>query len=256
MTTLPELLYEDLLPTRDYLQGAAHVLGSLQRAFLPKDPHDWQYGLEVTMRGLSTQPFSIGSKELRASLDLVKHKFRLEGSVWPLEEYASPELLNNVRVWLAGHGLDVRLPEPPFPKGVPVFDRVQADSYAAALWWLDEQFRHFKTRFSEGLASPILLYPHHFDLSLVWFPLGDDKQLALGFSTGDETIAEPYIYLTAYPDPVGFTDIKLSGGAYWQSKGFNGAILPYAALQASKDPEKLLRDFVLPTCAAGQKLLV
>jgi hypothetical protein len=253
MADLPLLIPEDLYPTRDYIQDAAHVIGSLQRAFLPKDPHDWQYGLEVSMRGLGTQPFQMGGSETRASVDLVTHKLRLGDANWKLQEYAGPELLNNVKVLLAGQMVQADLEAPAF-SGSGTYNPGQAKLYAEALWWLDRQFRGIKASLSGGLVAPILLYPHHFDLSLVWFPWDDERQLSLGWSTGDETIREPYIYLTAYPEPPGFTDLELPDDAYWQTKGFSGAILPYASLQASRQPDDLLQSFALDTFTAGKKL--
>jgi hypothetical protein len=240
---LPHLIYEDLAPTRDYLQAVAHTLGSLQRAFLAKDPHDWQYGLEVNLRGLITQPFMIKDEQVRASLDFVRHKVRLGGSSWSLSEYSPPEIFNNVRLWLENREIQVSLEQPKSKTHTTHFDPQQASYYAAALWWLDTQFRELRASLSDGLVSPILLYPHHFDLSLVWFPQNDEQQLAIGFSSGDETIIEPYIYLTAYPEPTGFTKLTLPRGAYWQPSGFSGAILPYSALSASADPIGLFRDF-------------
>jgi hypothetical protein len=241
---LPVLLIAELGPTRDYLREVALVLGSLQRAFLPKHPRDWQHGLEVTMRGLSTQPFMVAGEAVQASLDLVSNKVRLDGNKWPLKDYDGPELFQEVQVWLQSKGVDVELEEPKFTDGSRHFDAGQANAYAGALWWMEARFRDLKAGINEGVTSPILLYPHHFDLSLVWFPYDDERQLRLGFSTGDETIAEPYLYLTAYPEPAGFTAIELPKAAHWQSDGFSGAILPYAVLQADKQPTELLK-----TCA-------
>jgi hypothetical protein len=229
--TLPPLDAKLLGPTRDRLQAAALVIGSLQRAFLPKDPHDWHYGLEVTMRGISTQAFKLGSEEVRATIDLVRNIVRLDGNSWPLADCDGAELFQEVQVWLQSKGLDVELEEPKFSDDGP-FDPKQAAAYAKALWWLDAHFKSLKSGLNKGLMAPILLYPHHFDLSLVWFPHDDDRQLAIGFSTGDETIAEPYLYLTASTEPKGFKDIKLPAAVHWQADGFSGAILPYAKLQA------------------------
>lgn len=254
MSDLPKLIAEDFNPTRDYLQNVALAIGSLQRAFVPQHPRDWQYGLEVNMRGISTQPFDIAGIETRGLIDLVKHKVRLGETHWKLEEYAGPEILKNIRVWLESNNTRVELEEPEFLKASEYnFD--QAESYAEALWWMDKQFRIIKDEIKSGVTSPILLYPHHFDLSLVWFPQDDDKQFGLGWSTGDGTIAEPYVYFTAYPDLDGFTDIDLPDGAYWQKHGFTGAILPYSVLQSSAEPDILLQKFAGNLFKAGKKLL-
>ncbi len=251
---LPVLEIDKLEPTRDYLREAAMVLSSLQRAFLPKNSHDWHYGLEVSLRGITTQPFLAASEETRASVDLVRHNVRLNGSKWALYEYAAPEILNNLRAWLSARGVEAKLEEPKFVSGTVQFDTEQADAYAAALWWMEAQFRDIKAGLKAGITSPILLYPHHFDLALTWFPFDDERQLSLGFSTGDETIKQPYIYLTAYPEPVSFTSIPLPDDAHWQTAGFSGAILPYAKLQASAQPEELLQKFVTKIVTKGCQL--
>jgi hypothetical protein len=251
---LPKLIPKDMVPTRNYIQEVAHVLSALQRAGVKRDPHDWYYGLEVGPRGLTTQPLRVAGKEVRASLDLVRHKVRLERNAWSLSDYAAPEIFNNIKAWLQSQAAGVSISQPEFDGGVHHFDRHQADLYAEALWWMDGQFRWLKSSLREGLTSPILLYPHHFDLSLVWFPHGEDKQLAIGFSTGDQTIAEPYLYLTAYPEPTGFTKLDIPEGAYWETAGFSGAILPYARLSASPDPKALFRKYASCIMSAARPL--
>lgn len=253
MSTLPDLSGEHFLSTRDYLRDVTLIIGSLQRAFLPEHPRSWQHGLDINMRGPASQTFVAGGKEYLVLLDLVTHKLRLDGNKWQLDQYGTPELLNNVKFWLKSKGLDVELDEPEL-SGKGVFDTDSSNAYAEALWWCEKQFRALPGKLKGGVFSPILLYPHHFDLSLVWFPHGDDKQFGLGFSTGDKDIKGAYIYLTAYPEPDGFTQIDLPEGAYWQAQGFSGAILPYSALRASDAPEKLISDFALKTIRAGQML--
>ena len=253
--TLPALHSQDLGPTRDRLRDAALVLSSLQRAFVPKHPRQWQYGLEVNMRGLGTQLFQIAGLDMRATLDIVRHKVRLGGDKWSLKYYDGPQLFSEVQVWLQSQGVETELERPKFSSGSGEFSPEEAALYGEALWWLEEQFRELKAGLREGVTSPILLYPHHFDLSLVWFPHDDERQLSLGWSTGDKTIAEPYLYLTVYPEPDSFKRIKLPEGAHWQTEGFSGGVLPYAALTASGSPAKLFQAFAADTFAAARPLL-
>jgi hypothetical protein len=250
---LPALNSKDLGPTRDRLQAAALVLSSLQRAFIPKHPRQWQYGLEVNMRGLSTQPCKLRGEELRGTLDIVKHKVRLGGDRWPLTAYDGAQLFSEVQVWLQSQGIETEL-EPPKFADSGEFNPEQATLYGEALWWLEEQFRELKGSIKTGVTSPILLYPHHFDLSLVWFPHDDERQLSVGWSTGDENIAESYLYLTASPEPDGFKSIKLPDEAHWQTEGFSGGVLPYAALAGSDSPDKLFKQFAEDTFKAARPL--
>jgi hypothetical protein len=251
---LPELDSATLGPTRDCLREIALVIGKLQRAFLPEHPRQWEHGLEVTMRGINTQAFMVGDEETRASIDLVRGKVRLGDDNWRLKDVNGPALLNIFRDWLAARGVDAEIEEPKFAAPDWQIEKDQVLAYAEALWWMDARFRQLKATLHEGVTSPILLYPHHFDLSLVWFPHDDERQLGLGFSTGDETIPEPYLYLTAYPEPAGFTGIKLPAEAYWQKDGFSGAILPYAKLQAAQNPQELFEQFAARTLGEARPL--
>jgi hypothetical protein len=180
---------------------------------------------------------------VHASIDLVTYKVRLDGSKWLLSDYDGPELFNAVRAWLEAKQLPVSLELPEFAASPGQFDSIQADQYAEALWWFNHQLRQIKAGVSGGLTSPVLLYPHHFDLSLVWYPEANEHQYVLGFSIGDDIVPVPYVYLTAYPNADELKHRPLPAGAYWQSDGFKGAVLPYAALQVAKQPEKLMRDF-------------
>ena len=246
MSPRPRLVDLDLTklkPTVSYLRQVSSVLGSLQRAYLPKEPHLWHYGLQVTLRGLSTQSFRLNGKPTVASLDLVRHKLRLGDESWPLKDYPPAELFNEVKRWLVAQGQKVELEEPHLASGRTEYDYNQSDAYAQVLWWMEAQFRRLSKELNSGLTAPILLYPHHFDLSLVWFPFNDDRQIAIGWSTGDETIPEPYIYLTAYPQSEAFNKLPLPREAYWQNQGFSGAVLPLKALSTSSNATKLFTDF-------------
>ena len=254
MEGLPLLIEEDLSATRDYIRDVAKAVGAFQRAFIKKHPRDWHYGLEVYMRGISTQPFIFQKEEKRVLIDLHTSKVRLDDQAWLLDEYAGPEILNNLRFWLESRGFTAEIEAPKF-NGGGRYNDAQAKAYFEALWWLNRQFQIIKAGLKGGVTAPVLLYPHHFDLSLVWFPWDDERQLALGWSTGDENIRDPYIYLTAYPEPKDFNKQKLPAGAYWQTDGFSGAILPYNVLQSAPHPDKLLQDFAAGIFSEGQKRL-
>ncbi|MEW8193271.1 MAG: DUF5996 family protein, partial [Candidatus Thiodiazotropha sp.] len=101
-------------------------------------------------------------------------------------------------------------------------------------------------------TSPVQLFPHHFDLAVNWFsgrlvPGADpadeehaDEQMNFGFVTGDESIPDAYLYVTAYPEPGDWMELELKHGAYWHTDGWVGAILPYAELLRQDQPYTLL----------------
>jgi hypothetical protein len=134
--------------------------------------------------------------------------------------------------------------------------------YRRAVAEIDAAFKVFKGEHRQE-TSPVQLFPHHFDLALSWFsgrqvPDQDpeneewsDEQMTFGFVTGDEAITEPYLYATAYPEPVGFVGSPLPEAAHWNEAGFSGAVLPYAALEQVDEPRQLLAEFLRQTHKAG-----
>jgi hypothetical protein len=241
--TLSKLQSEAIRPTIEYLRDVSLVLSSLQRAYIPKHPKQWQYGLQVNLRGLVTETFKINGDDICASLNLVTRKVRLGNTNWKLDEYTPTEIENNILVWLQNNGQNVQLEKEKLKGSGYTFNKAHAKDYAQSLWWIQNQIKHHCEKLTEGSKAPILLYPHHFDLSFVWFPFDDERQAAIGYSTGDENIKEPYLYLTAYPEPGGFTSVPLPEGVHLQKEGFSGFILPYEKLQSSDDPINLFESY-------------
>ena len=235
------------------MHDAARALGALQLALVPAVKHDWQYGLVPAANGLLTQTLRVKDEEVQGVLDFQNGLLKLGTTQWSLDEYSPLELLKNERVWLEGRGITQPLKTPPFT-GSGSYDAKQAKALGDAMWKLTGYAAQLKAKLKGGLTAPVLVYPHHFDLSLVWFPWDDERQLGFGFSPGDDMIHEPYLYVTAWPEPPDFTDGNLPNGAYWQQEGFSGAILPYAELRQHHQPARLLHDFAEATMRRGKEL--
>ena len=76
-----------------------------------------------------------------------------------------------------------------------------------------------------------------------------------GFAFGDDSIPEPYFYITAYPLPDALPKVALPTGTTWHSDGFNGAVLLYKDLIATKDPNAYLQDIWSTLLSAGSEYL-
>ena len=79
-----------------------------------------------------------------------------------------------------------------------------------------------------------------------------DKQMNFGFVFGDGAIAEPYLYVTAYPLPEALPAVELPAGTTWRTEGFSGAVLLYRDLAAMGDPAAYLQDLWSRLLSAGQ----
>jgi hypothetical protein len=249
MSGLPKLKSKEFDQTRNYLREVALCLGSLQRVFLKSDIHLWQHGLQVSMRGLVTQPFEVNGKPTHASLDLVRYKVRLSDKNWALYDNSPKDIYDGIQLWLEDNGISKQMEEPNFEAGEILFDTYQVDKYAEALWWSDMHFKDIAKTLKQGLTSPVYLYPHHFDLSLTWYPFKDDRQISLGFSASDNVSSEAYYYLSAYPEPKKISGLSMPKQARYSNKDFSGWILNYEDVSTDS---KLLDKFTELKIAAQQ----
>lgn len=258
---LPDLTLENWHPSRDTLHRVLRIAGALRRYYMPAQKHWWHITLSVSARGLTTAPFPVGDQSVEVTLDLLAHRLLIESSsghhiAVPLQNQTEGGLCDRVETGFRVMGIELQpdlLSAFNSSEAMP-YDAAAAGRYFQAIGWIDAVFRQFKGGLREE-TGPVHIFPHHMDLSMNWFsgrlaPGVDpddaenaDEQLNFGFATGDESIADAYFYITAYPAPDGWTDLPLPTGAYWRIKGWTGAVLPYAALASSDCPAELLLGF-------------
>ena len=259
----PELELSYLLDSRDTIHRYSLLLGKIRAALTPKQKHWWNISLRTSAMGLTTTPIAIfdQNKSVELELNCVQHKISIRSSKGEehhkaLVGQSLVQLYDNVTAALANMDVHPQLDESLFSNKEPYqYDRESTE----ALWQIFSQvdliFKEFKGSLRQE-TSPVQLWPHHFDLAFLWFsgrliPDQDpdneeysDEQMNFGFSTGDESIPEPYFYITAYPLPKSLPEVQLPKGAYWESKVFNAAILKYKELIKSNDPKSTLINFL------------
>lgn len=85
-------------------------------------------------------------------------------------------------------------------------------------------------RFSPGVADPerVQLWPGHFDPAIAAGDAGSGRRATYGFSPGDHSHDEPYIYVAAW------SDVDRSD-PFWNETSFNGASLSFDDLASADD---------------------
>jgi hypothetical protein len=135
------------------------------------------------------------------------------------------------------------LPADPLAEGAQF--AVDAEGAAALAGWfslandaLEEAARR------HGISGPIPCWGDHFDQAVV-VAVGSAASVTLGFSPGDATIGEPYLYVLPWPvpDPHGLPGPPSVGGR-WQTDGWVGLALPAADIAAADAPSALARSFL------------
>jgi len=270
---LPTLSLNDWNPTRDTLHQYARIIGKIRGRYMPKSKHWWHITLSVSARGLTTTPFPVSGQQLDLTLDLATHRLVMEsGSGWSvslsLVGQSAAGLSRQIGAVLASQGIE--LPKDTLQvfdgEETLAYDREAVDRYRRAIGWIDMVFKTFKGGLREE-TSPVQLFPHHLDLAVNWFsgrlvpgvdPADEenaDEQMNFGFVTGDGSVSDAYFYSTAYPAPDNWSNLELTGGAYWHTEGWTGALLPYSALVKSDQPQQLLLDYLQALQAHGKRLM-
>lgn len=259
--------------TRDAMHAYARALGNCLKACRSKRKHWWHASLRASLNGLTTGivratsdfelELDFGRAELRAR-SRSDNDFNVELNGQPAAELAAV-----VGDFMSANGIgDSELEQFATADyettGWQNFSAPQSESMGQALRSVATAMETFRAGIREE-TSPVQLWPHHFDLSMIWLPgekipgqdpmdeAYSDKQMNFGFAFGDEGIPEPYFYVTAYPTPDAMPEIRLPSGSEWRTDGFNGAVLTYRSLLDASDPSSYLQEFWTRLLAAGQQ---
>lgn len=110
-------------------------------------------------------------------------------------------------------------------------------------------------------AGPVLCWPHHFDIAtLIEIESGRDghaaRTVGVGLSPGDDSIDEPYLYVSHWPATSRVALPPLPAGE-WIREGWSGAALRGSQLVAAGDgaaQQGLLRAFLASAFPASRAL--
>ena len=255
--------------TRDAIHAYARVTGAYGAAGRERRKHWWHASLRPSLRGLTTGVI-FGPADFELELDFVTSQLHVRSrettSSEPLTGQASAELADFIRGVLGPLGVDESVGPgekhlsdatyPEYAASEAVAMHGAFASVAAALEALRAGIREE--------SSPIQVWPHHFDLSMIWLPGQkirgqdpedeeySDKQMNFGFAFGDEGFPEPYFYVTAYPTPDALPSVELPAATTWRTEGFNGAVTLYKDVVAMQDPHDYLLGLWKGLLRAGQ----
>ena len=267
MHSFPALHIDEIRPTRDALHAYSQVLGDVLKAQRRRRKHWWHASLRPSLAGLTTG-IIYGEVDCEIELNLRESVLSIHASTGeqtevlldgrPSNDLAS-DLSNALRSVAATDVDDLSGTSESYANYSPVTAR----KLAQALGTVSGAMVDFRASIREE-TSPIQVWPHHFDLSMLWLPgtqlpgtdpvdeENADKQMNFGFVFGDDGIDEPYFYVTAYPLPDELPTVKLPAGTSWRSEGFSGAVLLYKDLVARDDPTDYLLDLWADLYAAGR----
>lgn len=245
--TLPPL--KDWETTRDSLHQAAQVLSVIKKTCIAPQPNALHLSMRIVPEGLTTGALSIGT-------------FTLNFTTGAIDYYSTPDA-QPTHVPLAQHNprllpmqlmQEVAKSRPDqtlrvLPKASDSTTPFKIDTelgaeYAAAQYTMFTALSRFRARIT-GLMTPLVLWPHHFDVSMLWFaPGGEGKpdeqtvpHLNFGFAPFSDGFPRPYLYAYAWPTPKGLTRKRLPQPARWHNESWTGAVVDYDILRKSLNAE-------------------
>lgn len=229
--------------TRDSLHRAAQVIGALKKTIVKPQVNALHLSLFVTSEGLTTGRLPKGGSFALNFVERAAEYHPAQG------EKVSIPLIGNNPVTLASalveyvaqeQGSADTLPLPSDSTSLFNVEPTIASDYTQALYAMYTALARFRARLL-GTMTPIVVWPHGFDLSFLWFRGNDldehnQPHLNFGFSPGSPGFPRPYLYAYASPSPDDLISRSLPSPARWFSGSWRGAVVDYDALSGD-DPE-------------------
>ena len=234
---------QGLVDARRQLHHAAQIIVSAAISYLPARSDDSHTNLEwlPDLQALATNVLIAGSgfrlAVRLADMTLLSVAGGLARSEFPLDRHTEPEALRWMTSELSREGLAAnRLTTkkhyeiPPhavatggaYDMGDTAAFQELAHAYHDA--WIIASAVQAK---SPGASEP-RCWPHHFDLAtlITLSPASDGttRTIGVGMSPGDDSYAEPYVYVSGGPHPAAASLVPLPLG-HWHTKGWTGAVL-------------------------------
>jgi hypothetical protein len=173
-------------------------------------------------------------------------------------------ILGNAGLALAsGAALPYTIPAHPVGNGATYTSGPYRGEFAMLANWLacaDEILGDIQAHLPQGTASPVRCWPHHFDIATLWTLGAGDAQTApsvnIGLCPGDGFYAQPYFYVTPWPQPAPEKLPPLPPPGDWHtSSDFVGAVLTGDALIALPDPTIRTRQFLDAATNVARRLV-
>ncbi len=240
-TPLPSLLDWD--KTRTSLHQASQVIAAVRASVTPPLPNALRLSLYPTHNGLTTGLLPFGG-DLLLDFNTLSVAYRQPGEPDArigLNGHSQWTLAGAVIGLLYEDGHDVNIDRNKLADTTP-FDinpQIAAD-YAYALNTIFTAAARFRARLF-GPQSPVVVWPHGFDLSFLWFAgTGADEHtdphLNFGFSPASSGFERPYLYVYAWPSPEQLAEVPLPPLARLNTDKWTGMVVKYDDLLGATDP--------------------
>ena len=249
--SFPQLDYDESMNTRRAVHSYSKLLGAIRASMTPEQKDYWHISLRSGPQGFRTTPIAQSEgNTFEITLNLISHNIFISSLTGqniniPIRGQSVCSLSGELLAALDSIGIKPHIDLAKFQDESQFEYRKDiASEIFRSYSMVDIIFKKFKGTLKQE-TSPCQLWPHHMDIAFTCYPRSESNkigQVGFGYLTGDETIEEPYFYITAYPEIEDISDIELNDGAYWNKEGWQGVVMKYTDLIKSESPaENLFR---------------
>jgi len=248
--TLPAL--SNWETTRDALHQVSLIVGAIRVASSDALPNDLQFSVDVTDCGISTSELNIGG-ELRfdfSSFSLTYHRATGDGFTIDATSYNQKSLMQAVLDEFSILGIHIEpsmkhvTHETPFSVELSL-----SQDYAIVSDAMYTALARFRAKLSGGM-SPIVIWPHHFDMAFMWFATENMDEhkaphLAIGFAPFSDGINRPYFYAYAWSQATGYVQVELDPPAQAITSSYTGLYAEYDTLRTEDNINNVIEEMLL-----------
>jgi hypothetical protein len=234
--------------TRQSLHQAAQIVGAVRAAVANPEPNWTHLGLRVIPGGLTTGELpNFGSMTLDFTTQAIVFDPPDRDPVgFSLARHTQITLAEAVASGLEDLGYPVALNYGKLT-GENIFEinPVPATDYAKILVAMDDILGAFRASLP-GEKSPLVVWPHGFDLAFLWFATGktseDAPHMGFGFSPYSAGLERPYLYTYPYPVPDNVTNLDLPPLTRWHAENWTGTLTDYDHIVRQQESRALIED--------------
>ena len=237
---LPALLNWEA--TRDALHQIALVVGAIRVACADPLANDLHFSVDVTADGISTTAMRCGGA-LFFDFAAMQLRFERGGqSVFAIDirGHSQLTLMRRLLDVFSDCGYSMTPPLKYITHEIEFdLDPGGASDFLQTLDAVYTALARFRAKLG-GSMTPLVLWPHHFDLAFIYFPSGGgnehaDPQMAFGFAPFSPGLVRPYFYAYAWSAPTGYVQVPLESPAQAIAEGYTGLYAAYDDLRNSSD---------------------
>ena len=284
--SLPLVAWSDTCAT---LHLWTQIVGKIRLAQSSRVNHSWHVTLYVTAGGLTTSPIPYGTRTFQIDFDFIRHELTIltnDGGIgiFALQPQSVATFYRRLTEQMERLKLHVKINMKPNEvlEAVPfdrdethaAYDREYANRFWRILVQADRVFKRFRARFI-GKCSPVHFFWGAPDLAVTRFsgrrapehPGGvpnlpdsvareaySHEVSSCGFWPGGGPIPYPAFYSYAYPEPEGFSQVRVMPAVAFYSPELREFILPYDMVRQADAPDDTLLEFLRSTYEAGADL--